>query len=45
MKATTINPKYDQAYNNFGNAFYDLKLYDKAIWAYNIAIEINPSNH
>ncbi len=44
QKAIEINPKNADTYYNMGNAYSNLKEYDKAITAYQKAIEINPKN-
>jgi Tfp pilus assembly protein PilF len=41
-KALEINPKYAEAWNNKGNAYFDMNKYDEAIECYNKALEINP---
>ena len=41
-KAIKQNPKFAKAYNNRGNAYRDLKQYQKALNDYNKAISLNP---
>ena len=41
-KAIQLDPKYANAYNNRGLAYYHNKAYDKAIADFNKAIELNP---
>ena len=41
-RAIELNPEYVDAYNNRGNAYDDIKEYEKAISDYNRAIELNP---
>ncbi|MDQ7085689.1 MAG: tetratricopeptide repeat protein [Sulfurovum sp.] len=43
-KAIEINPKYDEAYCNMGNAYHHKKEYDKAIASYQKYLQINPNN-
>ncbi len=43
-KQIEINPNDYEAYKNMGNAYGNLKEYDKAIIAFQKAIEINPQN-
>jgi len=42
-KAVTIHPKYKNAYLILGNANYFLKNYDRAITAYNKALNLSPN--
>ena len=42
LKATRLKPAYADAYNNRGNAYVDLKQYDKAIADYTEAIRLKP---
>jgi len=43
-KAIELNPNFAEAYYNRGNAYSDLKQYERAIEDYNKAIELNPED-
>jgi tetratricopeptide (TPR) repeat protein len=43
-QAIKLDPNYTDAYNNRGNAYYDLDDYDKAIADYAQAIKIDPGD-
>ncbi len=43
-KAIELNPEHAYAYNNRGNAYRNLKEYEKAIRDYDKAIELNPED-
>ena len=43
-RAIELNPEYADAYNNRGNAYRNIKEYEKAISDYNRAIELNPED-
>jgi tetratricopeptide (TPR) repeat protein len=42
-QAIELNPKYAEAYNYRGNAYFDKKMYDIALSDYNKAISLNPN--
>jgi len=42
-KAIELNPKYAEAYNYRGNAYFDKKYYEMALSDYNNAISMNPN--
>jgi len=41
---TAKNPQNKQAWIQLGNQYFDSNLYEKAIWAYRKALELDPDN-